>query len=66
MITINNRDKIEWENNLTVRKLLDKMGYSYSLITVTINEKLINHDDYNDTLVPDEANVIVFHLAHGG
>ena len=42
------------------------MGYTSALITVTVNGDLISKDDYEQTVIPDEAEVIVFHLAHGG
>lgn len=66
MILVNNRDKIEWQPDLTVALLLEKLDYSYSLITVTINDHLIQDEDYHNTMIPDQASVIVFHLAHGG
>lgn len=66
MITINNRDHLDWREGLTVRDMLSAMGYTYALITVTVNGDLISKDDYEQTVIPDEAEVIVFHLAHGG
>ena len=66
MITINNRDHLAWREGLTVRDMLSAMGYTYALITVTVNGDLISKDDYEQTVIPDEAEVIVFHLAHGG
>jgi thiamine biosynthesis protein ThiS len=66
MILINNRDKIEWKDGMTVSDVLDAMGYSYVLITVTINGELVDEEDYDHTAVPDGADVGVFHLAHGG
>lgn len=66
MILVNNRDKIDWHENMSVQNLLDKMNYSYSLITVSVNDEVIQSCDYDEFIIPDEANVIVFHLAHGG
>jgi thiamine biosynthesis protein ThiS len=66
MITINNRDKVEWKEGMTVRTLLDEMGYSYTLITVTVNDRLIPEDDFDHFIIEDGADVGVFHLAHGG
>ena len=66
MLTINNRDKINWQKDMTVNDVLDVMGYNYSLITVTVNGELVPHEDYDSYSVPDNAEVIVFHLAHGG
>ncbi len=66
MVTINNRDKLSWQKGMTVTELLKKMRYSYSLITVTVNGELVPHEDYESHPVPDNADVTVFHLAHGG
>lgn len=66
MLLINNRDKIEWKGGMTVQDVLDAMNYEYSLMTVTVNEELVPHEDYASYNVPDNAEIIVFHLAHGG
>lgn len=66
MLTVNNRDKIDWREGITVTDVLDAMGYEYSLITVTVNGELVPHEDYDSYNVPDNAEVTVFHLAHGG
>ena len=66
MILINDRDKIEWKKNMTVQDVLDEMGYSYVLITVTVNEVYVKKDDYLIYKIEDNSNVTVFHLAHGG
>jgi thiamine biosynthesis protein ThiS len=66
MLTINNRDRLEWREGMTVQELLRTLGYTYVLITVTVNGVLVAEDDYASHLLPDHAEVTVFHLAHGG
>jgi len=66
MILVNNRDRVEWQPGMTVQGLLDALGYSYVLITVTVNDVLVAQEDYASYPVPDGAAVTVFHLAHGG
>jgi sulfur carrier protein len=66
MITINNRDTLEWKPGMTVKKILDTMGYTYSLIMVTVNGKLVDDDDYDTFQVQDNASVRVIHIHHGG
>lgn len=66
MLTINNRDRIEWRPGMTVKDVLDAMNYDYALMTVTVNEELIPEDEYALRPVPDGAEITVFHLAHGG
>lgn len=48
------------------RDLLQVMHYSYFLITVTVNGEFVAKEDYEEHEVPDNADVTVFHLAHGG
>ena len=66
MVLVNNRDRVEWQEGLTVQGLFDRLGYEYALITVTVNGELVAEEDYGSTAVPDGAEVTVFHLAHGG
>ncbi len=66
MITVNNRDKLKWEKSMTVQKVLDEMKYNYSLITATVNGKLIPAKDYGSHILEENSDLIVFHLAHGG
>jgi len=66
VITINNRDKLDWTPEMTVRDMLDKMGYIYVLITVTVNDELVDDEDYNTYLIPDNADVKAIHIHHGG
>ena len=66
MLTINKRDKVEWREGMTVRDVLTAMGYTYVLITVTVNGTLVPKEDYDVHPVPDDAEISVFHLAHGG
>jgi thiamine biosynthesis protein ThiS len=65
-LTINDRDRIDWHEGMTVQEVLDAMGYSYALITVTVNDRLVPEEDYSAFQIPDKARVTVFHLAHGG
>ncbi len=66
MIKINNREKIDWYEGITVADVFEVMGYEYSLISVFVNEEYIPEEEYQTKLIPDEATVFIIHLAHGG
>jgi len=66
MITINDREQLDWKPGMTVNDVLAALGYSYALITVTLNGTLVEKEDYATTRVPDGAELTIFHLAHGG
>jgi thiamine biosynthesis protein ThiS len=66
MIIVNNRDKLQWQEGMTVTDLLGEMKYTFDLITVHVNGTLVPKEDYDEHVIPDNAAVGVFHLAHGG
>ena len=66
MIKVNNRDLLPWLEGMTVQDVLESMGYSYVLITVTINGELVSAEDYGSRTVPDGADVQAIHIMHGG
>lgn len=66
MIKVNKKETVEWREGMTVQDVLDIMGYIYPQITVTVNDRLVQREDYHTHEIPDGADVNVFHLAHGG
>ncbi|MGB3976890.1 MAG: sulfur carrier protein ThiS [bacterium] len=66
MITVNNRDTLEWKPGMTVRDVLNEMGYIYVLIVVSVNGLLVNENEYDTWLVPDNASIRAIHIHHGG
>ncbi|MBN1880434.1 sulfur carrier protein ThiS [bacterium] len=66
MITINNRDQLEWTPGMTVRDLLTAMNFTYVLIMITVNGELVDDDDYDTFKILDNASVRAIHIHHGG
>ncbi|MBW6514998.1 MAG: MoaD/ThiS family protein [Candidatus Cloacimonetes bacterium] len=66
MITINNRDKLNWQQDLTIKDILKKMNYDYSLISIYLNEEYVPPEEYESREIPDDSSVQIIHLAHGG
>ena len=66
MVTVNNRDKIDWREGMTVRDILDAMRYDYALLVVSVDGRQVAPEEFATHPVPDSANVQVIHLAHGG
>jgi len=65
MIKVNGRNS-EWEEGLTVRRLLEKKNYTFPSIVVQINEKFIPPSQYETTAINDGDEVKVIHLTSGG
>jgi len=66
MITLNKRERLEWQEGLTVQALLERKTFTYPHIVISINGIVIDHDAYAETPIPDEADVRVIHLIAGG
>ncbi len=61
-----NGNVVEWEEGMTVRRVLHKMNYTFRMLVIRVNGKLVKKEDWDHTLVPPEAEVSVYHLISGG
>ena len=66
MIRVNNRDEIEWEEEMTVSDLLERMRYTFPHIIVKVNGEVVPREAYETYALPDGADVWVIHLIAGG
>ena len=66
MILVNNRDKVDWKEGMTAQDVMDAMGYDFVLITIHVNDQYVPEDEYDTYPVPDDANVAIIHIHHGG
>ena len=64
-ITVNGKN-ISYMKDESVTELLKRMRYTFPLIIVKINGKLVKKKDYKVTIIPDNADVKVVHLISGG
>ena len=61
-----NGKKIEWIDNETVQDLLKRMRYTYPLVVVKINDKVVPRKDFSEEKIPDNSKVAVIHMISGG
>jgi len=66
MILVNQRDKVQWRDGMVVRDVMNAMTWSYVLGVGTVNGEHVEEDDYDTYPVPDDADVRIIHIAHGG
>jgi thiamine biosynthesis protein ThiS len=65
MITVNGMEK-SWKEGMTVSDVLKIMNYEYALIVVTVNDQAVHQDDYQSTVIEDNADIKIIHICHGG
>jgi sulfur carrier protein len=67
MIRINKgKFEIEWEEGMTVDLLLDRCKFTFDMIVVKVNGKVIPREDYKTYKIQDGDEVVVIHLVAGG
>ena len=66
MIKINDKFQVEWEEGMTVTRLLARLKFSYPLLIVSIDGVLVSQDEYATRQVPDDSQVKVLHMTAGG
>ena len=59
-------NRSEWEEGLTVEKLLARENYTFRMISVWINDHPVEKKEYPTRLIPNEAKVQVIHNISGG
>lgn len=66
MIRVNDKFELEWEEGMTVVRLLERLKFSFPLIIVSIDGVLVSKDQYARHQVPPGAEVKVLHMIAGG
>jgi thiazole synthase/sulfur carrier protein len=64
-IEVNSR-KVDWIKNETVKDLLKRMKYTFPLVVVKINDKIIPRSDFAEIIIPNNSKVSVIHMISGG
>jgi len=61
-----NQKNVDWVENETVEQLLKRMKYTFPLVVVKINEKVIPKKDFTVSIIPDKSKIAVIHMISGG
>jgi sulfur carrier protein len=65
MITAKGK-KLEWHQGITVRDVLNTLGYNFPSVLVRLNGTIVRRKAWDSTVVPDEAEVEVRPIVAGG
>ncbi len=66
MIRVNDQYEVEWRPGMTVQDLLDTLRFTFRMIVVKIDGRVVLRRDFGTTEVPDGAEVQALHLISGG
>lgn len=65
MITVNGKE-VAYEEGMTVKRLLEIMNYTFPMIIVRVNGKLVLKEDWETFVIPPGAKVQALHQIAGG
>ncbi len=65
IILNNNPDELSF-TEMTVQELLTVKKFSFRMLIIKINDKLVKRDDYDTSVIHDGDKVDVIHLISGG
>ena len=61
-----NGKEIKWVKDETVKELLKRVKYSFPLVVVKINDKVVPRSDFSKVTIPDNSKIAVVHMISGG
>lgn len=65
-IILNNREEILDADQLTINELLKVKSFSFKMLVIKVNGKLVKKAEWEKTLIHDGDDVMVLHLISGG
>lgn len=65
-ITLNNRLEVFDNNNLTISDILKLKNFTFKMLVIKVNGKLIKKTDYSITKIVDRDDVQILHMISGG
>lgn len=65
-ITLNNRPESFDKDKISISELLKIKNYSFKMLVIKVNSKLVKKDAYDIVEIKEGDNVTVLHLVSGG
>jgi len=65
-ITLNNNSESFESDRLTVNELLRAKNFTFKMLIIKINGKLVKKEDYDSAIISEGDDVSVIHLISGG
>jgi len=61
-----NGNTVDFIEGETVKDLLKRMKYTFPLVVVKINDKVVPRSNFSETIIPDDSKVAAIHMISGG
>jgi len=63
---VNDKFDVEWQEGMTVSSILEVLNFTFPMIIVSVNGKVVPKSEYGTTTIEDNDEVRVIHLIAGG
>ena len=61
-----NGNSLNWEENMNINVILKRKNYTFKMLVIKVDGKLIKKTEYASTIVQPGADVKIIHLVSGG
>ena len=61
-----NGREIEFVKNENVKEMLNRVRYTFPLVVVKINDKVIPRSKFSEVIIPDNSKIAVINMISGG
>ena len=65
-IILNNNEEVFTEDRLSIQSLLNEKRFTFKMLVIKLNGRLVKKDQYETTIINDGDKVDVIHLISGG
>jgi thiamine biosynthesis protein ThiS len=65
-INLNNKEEVFSAEQFTINELLKEKKFTFKMLVIKVNGKLVRKSDFDSTKVRDGDEVMVLHLISGG
>jgi sulfur carrier protein len=65
-IILNNKEEVFEGDQLTINELLKAKKFTFKMLVIKVNGRMIKKTEYNSAFVHDGDDVMVLHLISGG
>lgn len=65
-IILNTREEEFDKSEMTIRELLTEKNFTFKMLVIKVNNKLVKKEAYETTIITEGDNVSVIHLISGG
>ncbi|OFX27999.1 MAG: thiamine biosynthesis protein ThiS [Bacteroidetes bacterium GWA2_31_9] len=65
-ISLNNREEAFDKEKISISELLIIKKYSFKMLVIKLNDKLIKKENYENIIIKDGDKVDIIHLMSGG